>query len=61
MNNQVYQVAAESAQHVWVMGAMTVLFMICFAYWVWWAYAPSRKNKMEEAGKIPFSEDETGE
>ena len=34
--------------------ALTVVFFASFVYWIWYAYAPSRKQFMHEASLIPF-------
>lgn len=46
--------AAASVQMGWLLGVVTVLFFVSFLYWVWYAYAPSRKQIMHEASLIPF-------
>ena len=48
--------AAGSVQLGWLLGAMTVVFLVAFLGWTWWAYAPSRRQLMEEYGRIPFEE-----
>lgn len=54
--NPVVQAAAESVQLGWLLGVMTVVFFAVFLAWTWWAYAPSRREKMERYGRIPFEE-----
>ena len=54
--NPVVQLAAESVQLGWLLGLMTVLFLAAFLGWTWWAFAPSRKERMERYGRIPFDE-----
>ena len=46
--------AAASVQMGWLLGALTILFFASFLYWIWYAYAPSRKQFMDEASLIPF-------
>ncbi|MBW1880099.1 MAG: cbb3-type cytochrome c oxidase subunit 3 [Deltaproteobacteria bacterium] len=57
--NPVFQAAAEANDLGWLMGVTTILFILSFLGWVWWAYSPSRKAHFEEAGRIPF-DDESG-
>ncbi len=55
--NPLIQQAAASVDGGWVLGLMTVVFFACFLWWVWWAYAPSHRERMEAFGRIPFQED----
>jgi cbb3-type cytochrome oxidase subunit 3 len=54
--NQVIQAAAESVQLGWLMGIMTVFFIVWFVGWTWWAFSPRNKEKMEEAAKMPLAD-----
>jgi cbb3-type cytochrome oxidase subunit 3 len=54
--NPIFREAAETARLGWLMGLMTALFLGCFALWIWWAFAPSRRARMEEASRMPFSD-----
>lgn len=53
--NPIYRAGAETAQHVWVMGAMTVLFLACFLGWTWWAFARGNRSRMDEAALLPLT------
>jgi cbb3-type cytochrome oxidase subunit 3 len=58
--NPVLELAAESVRLGWLMGIMTVFFLVAFLAWVWYAYTPRHKDLMEEAALMPFAEgDET--
>jgi cbb3-type cytochrome oxidase subunit 3 len=58
--NPVLELAAESVSLGWLLGAMTVFFLVAFLWWVWWAYTPRHKAMMEEAALLPFMDgDET--
>lgn len=35
----------------------TVLVMFAFAGVCWWAYAPRRKKRFDEAANLPFADD----
>lgn len=49
------KVEAVASVHMgWLLGALTVVFFVSFVYWIWYAYAPSRKQFMHEASLIPF-------
>jgi cbb3-type cytochrome oxidase subunit 3 len=54
--NQVIQAAAESVQLGWLMGIMTIFFILWFVGWTWWAFSPRNKEKMEEAARMPLSD-----
>lgn len=36
----------------------TVLVTLAFAGVCWWAFAPRRKKRFDDASKVPFAEDE---
>ena len=52
--NPLMQEAAASVELGWLLGLTTALFLAAFLYWVWYAYAPSRKHIMREASLMPF-------
>ena len=54
--NPVIREAVASIDAGWVLGIMTVVFLVAFLGWAAWAYAPSRRETMEEYGRIPFSD-----
>ena len=37
---------------------VTVVAFVAFLGIVWWAYAPSRKSKLDEVALLPFDGDE---
>ncbi|MBD3648956.1 MAG: cbb3-type cytochrome c oxidase subunit 3 [Pseudomonadales bacterium] len=39
-------------------GLATILCMVAFLSVVIWAYSPSRKNRFEEAARLPFEDEE---
>lgn len=55
--NPVIRQAAESVEMGWLLGLMTIVFLAAFVGWTWWAYAPSRRQLMEEYGRIPFDDE----
>jgi len=55
--NPLIREAASSVDMGWLLGLMTVVFLLAFLWWIWWAYAPSRRSLMEEYGRIPFDEE----
>jgi cbb3-type cytochrome oxidase subunit 3 len=56
--NPVLELAAESVRLGWLLGIMTVFFLVCFLAWVWWAYTPRHKGMMEAAAMLPFTDGE---
>ena len=57
--NHVTEAAAAGAQYGWVLGVMTGVFLVTFTGWVWYAYRPGNKERMEEAGRLPLADLET--
>jgi cbb3-type cytochrome oxidase subunit 3 len=55
--NPAFRAAAESAQLGWVMGAMTVLFLVLFVGWALWAWHPANRDAMNAAAALPLDED----
>lgn len=37
-----------------VQGLITVVALVAFLGIVWWAYGPSRKERFERDGRLPF-------
>jgi cytochrome c oxidase cbb3-type subunit IV len=42
-----------------VSGIVTVVFIAVFIGIVWWAYSKGNKQRFEDAGKLPFSDDDS--
>jgi cytochrome c oxidase cbb3-type subunit 4 len=41
-----------------VSGIVTIIFIVVFIGIVWWAYSKSNKQRFEDAGKLPFEEED---
>ena len=54
--NTAFQAAAETARLGWMMGALTVVFLLFFVGWTWWAYSSRNKQLMEQASRMPLSD-----
>jgi cbb3-type cytochrome oxidase subunit 3 len=54
--NTLLKEAAGSVQGGWILGLVTVLFILSFLWWLWYAYAPGHKQMMEEAARMPFDD-----
>lgn len=52
--NPLTREAAASIEMGWLLGLMTAVFFVTFLYWVWYAYAPSRRKVMDDAAMLPF-------
>jgi cbb3-type cytochrome oxidase subunit 3 len=55
MNPLLHQ-AAETASLGWLLGAMTLLFLAGFGFWVWWAYRAKNRARWEEASRMPLND-----
>jgi cytochrome c oxidase cbb3-type subunit 4 len=40
-----------------ISGIITIIFVFVFIGIVWWAYSRSNKQAFEDAGRLPFEED----
>lgn len=40
----------------WVMGAMTVFFLVAMVAWIAWTWWPSRRDAMDAASRLPLEE-----
>jgi len=57
--NQVLHAGAATVQHGWLLGLTTVVFLVCFAGWTWWAFSARNAQRHNEAALLPLtSEDE---
>lgn len=41
-----------------VSGIVTAVFVVVFIGIVWWAYSRGNKQRFEDAGRLPFEEDD---
>ena len=53
--NPLQQAAAAAVRGTWLMGLLTLLFLLCFLGLVWWAYARRNRARFEEAGRLPLT------
>ena len=54
--NPLIQQARESIGMGGFATVLTLLFMVAFVAWVWWAYTPRNREKFEDAAMLPFEE-----
>jgi cytochrome c oxidase cbb3-type subunit 4 len=41
-----------------ISGIVTAIFVVVFIGIVWWAYSRGNKQRFEDAGRLPFEEDD---
>lgn len=41
-----------------ISGIVTAVFIVVFIGIVWWAYSKGNKQRFEDAGKLPFEEED---
>jgi len=54
--NPLIQQASESIGMGGMATVLTLLFMVAFFAWVWYAYMPRNKQNFEDAGLLLFEE-----
>ena len=54
--NPLIQEAADSVRLGWVMAVMTVLFLVSFIFWTWWAYRGANRARWEADSRLPFND-----
>lgn len=54
--NPIIQKASESIGMGGMATILTLLFIVAFFAWVWYAYTPRNKKKFEDAALLPFEE-----
>jgi cbb3-type cytochrome oxidase subunit 3 len=58
--NPMTQTVAEQAAGGSLAGLSTLVFILLFAGWTWWAINPANKRQHEASGMIPLLDDEAG-
>lgn len=56
--NHVLRAASETAQLGWVMGLMTILFIVVFVCWAVWAWHPANRSRMQRAAAMPLEDEQ---
>jgi cbb3-type cytochrome oxidase subunit 3 len=54
--NPLFKEAADHVRLGWLMGAVTVLFVVAFLGWVWWAWSGHNREKLEQASRMPLND-----
>lgn len=55
--NPIYRTAAESTELGWLMGLTTLFFLASFLGWIWYAYRPANRARMDAYGHLPLDDD----
>jgi cbb3-type cytochrome oxidase subunit 3 len=55
--NTVISSAVAHVGSTGILGATTVVFLVCFTGWTVWAWHPSRRAAMDAASQLPFEDD----
>ncbi|MCB9664202.1 MAG: cbb3-type cytochrome c oxidase subunit 3 [Alphaproteobacteria bacterium] len=59
--NPVFRMAAER-HDLQILGIVsTMLFVVAFLGWTWFAYAPSHRARWEAAARLPLEDDAGGD
>lgn len=56
--NHLLAPGAGLAEHGWIAGVVTLVFLACFLGLIAWTYARRNRARMEEAARLPLMEDE---
>ena len=56
--NHILHAGAQSAHLGWLLGVTTVVFLLCFLGWTWWAYSAGNRERMNQAARLPLMEDQ---
>ena len=54
--NPIIREAADGAQLGWLMGLTTVVFVLAFLFWVWWAWTARNKTRWEADSRLPLND-----
>jgi len=52
--NTVFRAASEALTAGWMMGTMTIIFMVFFGAWTIWAWLPRNRERFEAAARLPL-------
>ena len=54
--NTLTHAAAASNELGWLLGGMTLAFLIFFTAWTVWAWAPANRDRLNAAARMPLDE-----
>ncbi len=53
--NPVLHEAAHNAPYGWVVGVVTLVFIVVFVSWVWWLFARTNRKRFDDAARLPLA------
>jgi cbb3-type cytochrome oxidase subunit 3 len=56
--NHILHAGARSVELGWLLGLTTIVFLLCFLGWTWWAYSSRNRERMDQAARLPLMEDQ---
>ena len=54
--NTLLREASGSVQGGWILGVVTLLFIISFLWWVWYAYTPEHREMHDRNALMPLDD-----
>jgi len=58
--NPLTRAIADASTHGFAEGLVTLLFLVTFTGWAWWAFNPANRAQHEANARLPLSDDEGG-
>ncbi len=55
--NHVLGQGAGTVEHAWIMGLVTILFLVVFVGLIGWTYARRNRARMEQAARLPLEDE----
>ncbi len=55
--NHVLNQGAGTVEHAWIMGLVTIVFLVVFVGLIWWTYARRNRARMEQAARLPLEDE----
>ncbi len=52
----VLQEGARAAPYGWLLGVVTLVFIVAFAGWVWWLFRRTNRKRFDDAAELPLSD-----
>lgn len=54
--NPLLKEAAGAVSMGWLLGLMTVVFLVTFVAWIWYAWSPANRELMDDAARMPIND-----
>lgn len=49
--------AIEPGGYSWLGAGLTTTFLVCFSFWIVWAWWPGNKARLDAAARMPLDDD----